>query len=423
VRDTTTLRPALFDRAGKHPAAGRTGHGVLSARGVHSGHVFALFICLLLAACGTRPHEGALAISTAPAPDATVHDILIATTRARDQRPDTYFNGERREEGLDFAHALISVPPDHQPGRIEWPETFPGDPQSEFVTRGADYIDGDAAFTARLNQRLASLPKGERTVFIFIHGYNTNFAEGLYRFTQFVHDAKFPGVPLLFTWASRGNLQDYVYDLNSAAIARDSLERTVRIAAKSKAEEIVIMAHSMGNWLLLETGARVSDAERDQLMRKVDQVILAAPDIDIDLFKAQLRRMGKPKKPYIVVVSRDDRALRVSRALGGGKERVGAYSNDQELAELGAVVIDLTDLKADDSTNHGKFAQLAEFTPELRTALFQPHVTDLDPNHGGALETAGGDLGTFIGSTAQIAVTLPVTLITAPIAIATGNPR
>jgi len=257
----------------------------------------AILMCLLLAACGTRPGEGALAISTEPAPEAQVHDILVATTRARDDRPDTYFNGERREEGLDFAEAQISVPPSHVAGKIEWPSTFPGDPQTDFVARGASYIDGEAAFTARLNQRLSKLPKGERTVFIFIHGYNTNFAEGLYRFTQFVHDADFPGVPLLFTWASRGQLQDYVYDLNSAAIARDSLERTVRLAAESKAEDIVIMAHSMGNWLLLETGARVPRQERDRLMRKVDHVVMAAPDIDIDLFKAQLRRMGNRNSP------------------------------------------------------------------------------------------------------------------------------
>jgi len=124
-----------------------------------------------------------------------------------------------------------------------------------------------------------------------------------------------------------------------------------------------------------------------------------------------------------VIVSRDDRALRASRAIAGGKERVGAYSNDEELAELGAVVVDLTDLKGDDAANHGKFAQLAEFTPELRSALFQANVTEIHPNQGDALTAAGADLGAFVGSTAQIAVTLPVTLITAPIAIATGNSR
>nr|WP_244318288.1 alpha/beta hydrolase [Roseibium hamelinense] len=374
----------------------------------------------MLAACSTRPDAGVLAISADPAPGARPHDIMVVTTRQRDDRPDTYFNGERREQGVDFAEVTISVPPTHVPGQIEWPSKFPGDPNTDFVTRKAGYIDGEAAFKQRLNRRLAQLPKDKRTVFLFIHGYNTRFAEGLYRFAQFVDDSKFPGVPVFFTWASRGNLQDYVYDLNSAAIARDALEKTIRNLAQSNADEIVILAHSMGNWLLLETAARVSAADRRVINQRIQQVVLAAPDIDIDLFKAQLRRLGKPPKPYIVIVSKDDRALRLSRAIAGGKERVGAYSDDQELAELGAIVVDLTEVESEDSAHHSKFAQLAEFAPEIRSLLSQGQLGDLNPNKDDALTTASQDLGSLVASTAQTAVTLPVTIITAPFTLGAG---
>jgi esterase/lipase superfamily enzyme len=47
----------------------------------------------------------------------------------------------------------------------------------------------------------------------------------------------------------------------------------------------------------------------------------------------------------------------------------GAYSNDAELTALGAVVIDMTNVKADDPSNHAKFAQLAEIAPEMRRVL------------------------------------------------------
>ena len=47
---------------------------------------------------------------------------------------------------------------------------------------------------------------------IDLRSYNTTFPEGLYRFTQIVDDANAPAVPVLFTWASRGHLTDYVYD-------------------------------------------------------------------------------------------------------------------------------------------------------------------------------------------------------------------
>lgn len=379
-----------------------------------------LLLCLLLAACGSRPEAGALAINLEPAPEAEAHDIMIVTTRDRDPRPDTYFNGERGT-GVDFAEASISVPPSHAAGQIEWPEKLPGNPETEFVARSANYIDGKENFSARINQRLSELPKGERTVFLFIHGYNTLFAEGLYRFTQFTHDAQFEGVPVYFSWASRGKVRDYVYDLNSTSIARDALASTVRQLVNSKAERIVILAHSMGNMLLMETARQLSPAERAKLSNKIENVILAAPDIDIDVFKQQLRSMGKPDKPFYVIVSRDDRALRISRAIAGGKERVGAYSNDKELAELGVIVVDLTELDSLDGAHHSKFAQLAQFRPELRNVLTQRDLTAVLPRASGQGGIAGQSLGSLVTSTAQIAITLPIALIAAPVNLVTGN--
>jgi esterase/lipase superfamily enzyme len=86
-------------------------------------------------------------------------------------------------------------------------------------------------------------PLGRRKVLVFIHGYNTMFAEGLYRFTRIVDDADAPAVPVLFTWASRGHLTDYVYGSNSATAARDELQHTLRLVFASHADEINIFAH------------------------------------------------------------------------------------------------------------------------------------------------------------------------------------
>jgi esterase/lipase superfamily enzyme len=36
---------------------------------------------------------------------------------------------------------------------------------------------------------------------------------------------------------------------------------------------------------------------------------------------------------------------------------------------MGATVVDLTDVASDDSSNHGKFSQLAEVAPQLRAVL------------------------------------------------------
>src|SRR6266403_1931582 len=100
---------------------------------------------------------------------------------------------------------------------------------------------------------------------------------------------------------------------------------------------------------------------------KIGSVFLADADIDMDVFRSQMHRFGKPKKPFYVVVSKDDQALRFSSLIAGGRTRLGDDANVEELAALGATVIDLTDVKANDPSNHSKFAQLADVSAQILT--------------------------------------------------------
>ena len=221
-----------------------------------------------------------------------------------------------------------------------------------------------------LNAQLAQRPAGKRNVFVFVHGFNTLFAEAAYTATQLIHDSGAPAVPVLFTWASRGEPLQYVYDTNSATVARDSLEHTLKLVMASNAEKVNILAHSMGNWVTVEAlrqaklqggGAKYAD--------KIGLVVLASPDLDMDVFKSELRAFGKVHKPFYVVLSRDDKALGLSNFIAGGQGRVGNTTDTAELTELGATVIDLTDVTAMDSANHGKFMELAAVGPQLREVL------------------------------------------------------
>lgn len=373
---------------------------------------FSLFATLLvatsLAACASRPESGFLspvAVSTAGVDNRT---LLVATTRERDARPGTLFNGERASS-VDYAEITVSIPPTHVPGKIEWATTPPGDPAVDFVVSKEEYLDGDKAFVRALNAQLAARPQGSRRVFLFIHGFNTMFAEGLYREAQVVHDAKAAGVPVLFTWASRGKPTAYVYDTNSATAARDELEHTLRLLLASNAEQVNILAHSMGNWVTVEAFRQMKISGDLDHANKVGFVFLAAPDIDIDVFKSQLRRFGKPRKPFYVVLSKDDRALWLSRTIAGGVTRVGDDANVDELAALGATVIDLTELKGADLSNHGKFDQLAVVAPQLRAVLEK----GIDANPGADVAGRAGAEGGLAGAV----VALPITLLGAPIRI------
>ena len=369
--------------------------------------VFAIvLVAISLTGCASRPESGflsAVAYSPSGAVDQT---LLVATTRERDDRPGTLFNGDRAS-AIDYAELTVSIPPNHKQNEIEWASAPPGDPNVNFVVRDEKYLDGDKAFLQALNAQLALRPPGSRNVFLFVHGFNTMFAEAVYRGAQLAHDSRAPGVPVVFTWASRGQATAYVYDLNSATAARDGLEHTLRLLLSSNAERVNVLAHSMGNWVTVEAFRQIKISGNLPPASKIGTIVLAAPDIDIDVFKSQLRRFGKPQKPFYVVLSQDDRALFLSRTIAGGVTRVGDSADTAELAALGATVIDLTDVKADDATNHDKFVQLASVAPELRGLL----ARGINANH------AVGDAGERAVSGVGSVVALPLTLLGAPVRI------
>jgi len=391
-----------------HDAAARA---IYSSSGVvrSSKRSFSVLAIVLVAfslvACASRPESGFLSAVALSSPGAVDHTLLVATTRERDDRAGTLFNGDRAT-GLDYAELTVSIPPNHKQNEIEWATTPPGDPNADFVVRDERYLDGDKAFVQALNAQLAQRPPGSRNVFLFIHGFNTMFAEAVYRAAQLAHDSKAPGVPVLFTWASRGTATAYVYDLNSATAARDALEHALRLLLRSNAEKVNVLAHSMGNWVTVEAFRQIKISGDLPPTNRIGTIVLAAPDIDIDVFKSQLRRFGKPQKPFYVVLSQDDRALFLSRTIAGGVTRVGD-SDTAELAALGASVIDLTDVNGADATNHDKFVQLASVAPELRGILARG--INADHRATDASERAASGVGSIVA--------LPLTLLGAPVRI------
>ena len=126
----------------------------------------------------------------------------------------------------------------------------------------------------------------------------------------------------------------------------------------------------MGNWVAVEALRQIKISGNLQYASKLGDVFLAAPDIDVDVFKSQMRRFGTPRKPFYIVLSKDDQALGFSKFIAGGENRVGDDSNIQELTALGP--LDRTDgWKRRQPSDHDKFVQLATVAPELRAVLGQ----------------------------------------------------
>ena len=311
----------------------------------------AIGLALAAAACSGRPAQGVLIPSDKTVEGTSRVQVLAATTRQRsDADPGEMFNG-RRADGMSYAAVTVSIPPDgsRRVGEIQWPASPPGDPSREFVTVSASYIgkqDLSAAVSATARQT------GRSKVLVFVHGFNNRFDDAVYRFAQIAHDSKAPGIPVLFTWPSRGelNLRAYTYDRESANYSRDALEQLLDLlAANPNVKEINVLAHSMGNWVTLEA-LRVMSIRTGRIGAKIRNVMLVAPDVDVDVFKTQIRRMGSARPRFALFVSKDDKALSLSQTIWGGVPRLGEIDPAQEpyrteLAKDQIEVFDLTGLK------------------------------------------------------------------------------
>jgi len=368
----------------------------------------------MLAACAGRP-EGLLAPVAATAEGTSLVDIGVATTRSRSTKPGVIFSGERGPE-LDFANIVVSIPPAsvRAVGDVQWPRRLPGNPATDFVTVKAE--DMNLAEARRwFNAQIVKTPR--RQALVFIHGFNNRFDDAVYRFAQIVHDSGADVVPVLFTWPSRGSILAYGYDRESTNYSRDALERLLKaLADDPNVGEISILAHSMGNWVTLEALRQM--AIRDgRIAPKIKNVMLASPDVDVDVFQSQMADIGAVRPNLTLFVSRDDRALAASRRIWGNVERLGQIDPAQEpyasqLASEKVTVIDLTKLESGDRLNHGKFASSPQVVQAIgmRLATGQT-ITDSNVGIGDRIIAASTGAAATVGAAAGIVVAAPVAIV------------
>lgn len=371
-----------------------------------------LALIALLSGCASRA-EGVLIPTKVEVAGASTVDILVGTTRKPSDKPGFLFSGERGQEP-EVTEIKVSIPPDknREIGQVQWPRRLPPDPAKEFATVAVNPLPLAAA-PAWVKSHL---PKSRR-VLIFVHGFNNQYEDAVYRFAQIVHDSGADVAPVLFTWPSRGSIFAYNYDKESTNYSRNALETMLRQASQDPSiAEVTIMAHSMGSWLTMEALRQM--AIRDgRVAPKIKNVILASPDLDVDVFGQQLEEIGEHKPSMTLFVSRDDRALQLSKRISGNVDRLGQIDPTQEpyrseLEKAGITVLDLTALRGGDPLNHGKFAESPEVVKLLGNRLIAGQaVTDSTVGLGEGLGAIAIGTAQTVGSAASVAVSAPIAII------------
>lgn len=304
----------------------------------------ALFLVLGLSACAPRAELVFAPKAAAANPTRTV---FVATTR----QPEGAGFGSARAASPTYLRYDIAVPPLREPGAIETPSGKKLDPQTQFMATGRTVYPGASSFRSDLRSALNRRPGHQREAVIYVHGFNNTFDEGVLRITQLAEDFDMPGVSVHYSWPSAGNPLGYAYDRDSVLISRDGLESLIQEVRAAGAERVVLVAHSVGAMLVMETLRQLAIADPGSPARDIDGVILISPDLDINLFRSQAKRIGELPQPFGIFVSQRDRVLGLSARLTGQRNRLGNVKNIEDVADLDVTVVDVTEF----STGVGHF--------------------------------------------------------------------
>ncbi|MCV6596687.1 MAG: alpha/beta fold hydrolase [Mangrovicoccus sp.] len=299
--------------------------------------------------------------------EAIVYPVFVGTNRPLDQ--NNYVT-RGRSEALTLQRFDVSVPPERETGRIQWPKDG-GDPATEFVTTKALQYNSESGFLSAVRQELRKMPKGNREIVVFVHGFNTTLAEAVYRLAQMDHDLELQAVPVLFAWPSAEDPFGYVHDRDSALYSRDDLEALLRLLNKAGADEIVILTHSMGSFLAAETMRQMDKHDPGSLPGMIDGVVMMSPDIDEDLALNQLSEITELPQPFVVFSSDEDQALRLASRVAGDNPRLGRGADVARFADIEITFLDVSAFAdgADRNFGHLPVANseaLIELLPELR---------------------------------------------------------
>lgn len=369
---------------------------------------------LLLSGCGHPSGVMTPITLTTTTPKTSQVDMLVATTRQPSGNAATLFNGERSPKPY-LTEVAVSIPPKRAPGTVQWPSKLPPNPATDFAVTRVRQIDTVPEGRAWFKQHI----EGGHAL-VFVHGFNNKYEDSVFRLAQIVHDSGMQATPILFTWPSRASLFGYEYDKESTNYSRTAFEQSLRVlAADPNVKDITVLAHSMGTWLAMES-LRQMGIRDGHVNSKIHNVILASPDIDIQVFAKQYVEMGSPKPKFTIFVSQDDRALAASSLITGRVARLGGINPAVEpyrtkLERAGITAIDLTKVKSGDSMNHGKFAESPEIVQLIGQRLMTGQtLTDSNVSLGEGVAAVVGGTARTVGTVAATAVSAPLTIMEQP---------
>ena len=324
----------------------------------------------------------------------TAISVFFGTNRARKDLAERVGFSVERTDRLQLGQSIVTVPKsvNRKRGEVVRPSWFEvtllrippaGDPAKHFTipANGIELFESTDDFLSAVRTYKADAGEFKDHAFVFVHGYRVSFDDALYRTAQIAYDLGDDGGPFgtafLYSWPSGGDVKDYQHDFDSARLAVPSLKAFLELVlGRTEAKYVHLIGHSMGTWPLLSALEQVGKPTEKTPLQ---QVILAAPDIDAAEFKRMAEKITSVARGLTLYVSSNDLAMRASRELHRGIPRAGDITSAGPVIVKGIDTIDISQLSTDVfSLGHASYSDRRELLNDigllLRKGERPPHL-------------------------------------------------
>ncbi|MEZ4896362.1 MAG: alpha/beta hydrolase [Saprospiraceae bacterium] len=301
-------------------------------------------------------------------PDFIKFQVLYGTNRKLNSNDENIRFGIGRDNKLHLGFCDVSIPKSHELGHLERPDWFSELILGESANKHFMVLSNNALnreeFVRMLRQKVGA--SDENDSLLFIHGYNVDFDEAIMRAAQLGYDLNFKGGVSAFSWPSLGSLSGYVTDYDSAKLSSKYLVEFLKILVNDSTRKLHIIAHSMGNVALTESLIQLKE-EGFLPNTIIQQIILAAPDLDKDIFVNQIMPTINGIARLTMYASNKDKALFISRKIRNDYNRLGEGGENLVLVDgmesIDASKVDTTLL------GHGYFADTKSLLNDIHMVL------------------------------------------------------
>jgi esterase/lipase superfamily enzyme len=265
----------------------------------------------------------------------------LARVRAEQKRTGTSYGGKPGQP--EYGTCEVTVPKNTAIGEMK-EQSFLGslffqeDPKKTVILKNVEPKTPEMFFAdvvKDVNTRAI-----QKEAFVLVHGYNNDFEFAVRRAAQLSRDLKFAFTPIVFSWPSEAKSLRYQADEKNVDFAiPDLVDFLCELAKRLETNRIHLIAHSMGNRILAEVLRRIS-AERKLPGHKYREVVLAAPDVDQEVFrKDRATEIAKISDRVTLYFTEADWALWLSQVIHDGARLGNAAEGLLGLASLDNVEV------------------------------------------------------------------------------------